>query len=390
MDQKTLYTLSQQFGTPLYVFDLDAFARRIRQVKAAFGPDIRLCYSMKANPFLLRNLPSELERLEVCSLGELNICHRVGADMSRVILSGVNKTRENVIKAMEWGVGTFTAESRLHLEYLNEYAAQAGRTVPVLLRLTSDNQFGIDEPELRELVKNRAHYPNVEMIGLHYFSGTQKKRVTLLGREMEKLEQLLCDIEAESGLRMEQLEYGAGLWIDYFGEDPEAAELALLEEAAPVLRQEAQKRRLTVEMGRYYTAPCGTYLTTVMDQKTNCGFAYAICDGGIHQMNYDGQVKGMQVPPLAVLNPGTGEARDWTLCGSLCTPGDVMVRRAALAGVEPGSVLAFGRTGAYSICEGMAMLLSRDLPAVVLYSEAEGAKLARDHFDLDPLNTPEA
>ncbi len=389
MDQTTLLSLGQQFQTPLYVFDLDSFRRRVCQVARAFGPDIRLCYSMKANPFLLGGLPPEINCLEVCSPGELNICHRLNADMRQVIFSGVNKTRQNVLQAVEWGVGTFTAESRLHLDYLNSCAGQVGRQIPVLLRLTSDNQFGIDEAELRELVRRRSDYPNIEMVGLHYFSGTQKKRVGLLQREMDRLEQLLCDIESESGLRMLQLEYGAGLWIDYFGQDPESGELALLDEAANVLQAQAARRRLTVEMGRFFSAPCGTYLTTVNDTKINCGYAYAICDGGIHQMNYDGQIKAMQVPPLTVLNPTGSPARDWTLCGSLCTPGDVMVRRVCLAGLDRGSMLAFGRTGAYSICEGMAMLLSRDLPAVALYSQADGARLVRDHLALDPLNTPD-
>ena len=390
MDKQTLLTLAQRYGTPLYVFDLDDFRLRLSQVKAAFGPDVTLCYSMKANPFLLRHLPPELERLEVCSPGELTVCRNVDADMSRVILSGVNKTRQNVRQAMEWGVGTFTAESALHLDYLNEYAGEFGRVAPVLLRLTSDNQFGIDEPELRRLVADRAEDPHLEFVGLHYFSGTQKKRVSLIGRELEKLEALLEDLEAETGCCLPRLEYGAGLWIDYFGDDPEGSELALLQEAAEPIRQMARQRQLTVEMGRYYTAPCGTYLTTVMDTKVNCGFAYAICDGGIHQMNYDGQMKAMQVPELWVLNPAGEEPADWTLCGSLCTPGDVMVRRVELAGLDKGGILAFRRTGAYSICEGMALLLSRDVPAVVLYDKANGPLLARAHIGLDDLNTPKA
>jgi len=52
-------------------------------------------------------------------------------------------------------------------------------------------------------------------------------------------------------------------------------------------------------------------------------------------------------------------------------------------------MLAFRRTGAYSINEGFAFLLSRDLPAVVIYSEDGGSYPARGHINLDPLNTPQ-
>ena len=389
MDNTTLLDLSREYGTPLYVYDLDAFGKRMRQVRTAFGEHVELCYSMKANPFLLKNLPPEFTRLEVCSPGELAVCESVGADMSSVIFSGVNKTLENVRAAVRDGVGLFTAESRQHLDFLEICAAEVGKALPVLLRLTSDNQFGIDEPELRQIVRDRSSWPNLNLVGLHYFSGTLKKRVSLIERELTHLEELLTELEADTGLRMEHLEYGAGLWIDYFGDDPDGAELALLRDAADVIRSAGEKRHLCVEMGRFYSATCGTYLTTVQDLKENCGYSYAIADGGIHQMNYDGQVKGMLIPHLTLLNPGPeGPEKEWTLCGSLCTPNDVMVRRVSLSGMQRGSILAFHRTGAYSVCEGIAMLLSRDLPAVVLYDAANGARLARDHIALDPWNTP--
>ena len=258
----------------------------------------------------------------------------------------------------------------------------------MLLRLTSDNQFGMDEEELVRAAAGRARWPHVNMVGLHYFSGTLKKRPTLIGRELGRMEALAGRLERECALKIERMEYGPGLWIDYFGDDPDAAERALLDEAAPLLRAMAEKFELTVEMGRFYSASCGWYITKVMDKKTNCGFRYAIVDGGLHQMNYDGQMKGTAVPPIRNLMAPQGEAEDWCLCGSLCTPNDVLVRAVSMPEPALGDLLAFGRTGAYSINEGFAFLLSRDLPAVVIYSESEGARLARGHIRLDPFNTP--
>ena len=199
---------------------------------------------------------------------------------------------------------------------------------------------------------------------------------------------LIESLREETGLVMTSLEYGPGLWIDYFGEDPDAAEQALLEEAAAVIRPYGDRYDLTVEMGRFYSATCGTYLTTVMDVKTNCGYHYAIVDGGLHQMNYDGQMKGTAVPEIRNLTGAAGEPEDWCICGSLCTPNDVLVRRVPMAAPALGDILAFCRTGAYSINEGFALLLSRDVPAVVIDSEAAGPRLVREHIGLDPLNTP--
>ena len=50
MDKTALRTAAAKYGTPLYLFDLEAFTARAQRVRAAFGSDVNLCYSMKANP----------------------------------------------------------------------------------------------------------------------------------------------------------------------------------------------------------------------------------------------------------------------------------------------------------------------------------------------------
>ncbi|MCD8088044.1 MAG: alanine racemase [Oscillospiraceae bacterium] len=388
MDNNQLLSLAREFETPLYVFDEDEFARRLALVRSAFGTKVGLCYSIKANPFLLKCLPQTLDHLEVCSPGELTVCENAGVDLTTIVFSGVNKTLKSVKRAMDDNVYIFTIESILHAEYIQKAAAERNKKVPVLLRLTSDNQFGMDEEDLVRIVSERDKYPNLIFSGLHYFSGTLKKRTTLIGRELDKLDGLIRRIWEETGLSLTKIEYGPGLWIDYFGENPDEAEETLLLETAPLIRTMGEKYDLTVEMGRFFAAPCGSYLTTVMDTKTNCGFRYAIVDGGLHQMNYDGQMKGTQVPDMRRLTGGEGEQEDWCVCGSLCTPNDVLVRRVSTPPIERGDVLAFCRTGAYSINEGFAFLLSRDLPAVVICRDGQPPHVAREHVGLDPMNTP--
>ena len=389
MTNEKLLSLAREFQTPLYVFDADDFAKRARLVKDALGERIRLCYSMKTNPFLLRCLPPEIEFLEVCSPGELTVCENADADLTSIVFSGVNKTRDCVERAMDDRVAVFTAESPLHCVHIEAAAAARGIEAPVLLRLTSDNQFGMDAELIVELcARQKTDYPHLRFVGLHYFSGTLKKRPSLIGRELARMDELAGEVLRQTGVAFTHMEYGPGLWIDYFGDDPDGAEEALLSEAAEVIRPMGEKYVLTVEMGRFFAAPCGAYLTTVMDTKTNCGYHYAIVDGGLHQMNYDGQMKGTQVPDIRQLTGVEGEPEDWCLCGSLCTPNDVLVRRVSMPAPRRGDVLAFCRTGGYSICEGFALLLSRDVPAVVITSEKSGARLAREHIGLDPLNTP--
>lgn len=393
MDRTQLDALSGQIGSPAYLFDIDRFHRRVSQVQAAFGPEIGMCFSIKANPFLLPYLPDSFRYIEVCSPGELTVCERTGIDMSKVIFSGVNKTAADVERAMEDQVGIFTAESPLHLELINESAAKRGKTVPVLVRLTAGSQFGMDEQVVTDIIQNRTRFTGVDIIGLHFFSGTQKRKVTAIEKELKYLDAFLQRLKQEYGYTARHLEYGTGLAVDYFTPDAETAELQRLQEVSVFLKEMAQEVSLTVEMGRFFAAPCGYYFTRVMDVKTNQAVNYAIVDGGLHQLKYAGQIQGMQLPRVTQLQqpqrcPHPTAVPQWTLCGSLCSTADILAREIVFEDLAIGDILVFEYTGAYSVTEGMALFLSRDLPAVYVFSREGGLQKLRGSLNTDTVNTP--
>lgn len=385
MDTTILQALAEEYGTPLYVFDAGAFAARTARVQEALD-GVALCYSMKANPFLLQALPDAFRWVEVCSPGELRIFQRLGIEPGRLLYSGVNKGEADIETAICYGAGILTAESPLQLERIHRCAAQHNRIVNVLLRLTAGSQFGMEESVLTGLIAQRTALPAVRIVGIHYFSGTQKRKSAVIAQELSHLDALLARLHTDFGFTAQQVEYGPGLAAEYFREPYEARDMALLAEAAEPLRTFAAHWPLTVEMGRFFAGPCGVYLTRVADTKCCGGVRYAICDGGMHQIKYDGQTMGMQRPPLEVLGSGTHEPEPWTVCGSLCTTADVLVRQAELPALQTGDVLAFSRCGAYAVTEGAAAFLSREMPRVVLV-DGSAHRLLRDFFYTDTLNT---
>ena len=161
-----------------------------------------------------------------------------------------------------------------------------------------------------------------------------------------------------------------------------ALKAAIEEEPAPV--------KVTLEMGRFLAAECGTYLTSVADQKRNEGENYLILDGGIHHVNYYGQMMAMKRPEMEFLPRKEGGSPEtmWNLCGSLCTVSDVLVKEVPLPGPEIGDRIAFRKIGAYSVTEGIYLFLSRDLPKVLFFSEKEGPVLARDSLPTNVWNSP--
>ena len=63
----------------------------------------------------------------------------------------------------------------MHYDILDRVCKEQGTKIKVLVRLTSGNQFGVDRTEFERLIKLIADNDNMELLGLHFYSGTQKK-----------------------------------------------------------------------------------------------------------------------------------------------------------------------------------------------------------------------
>lgn len=385
MKNEILLNAAEKFGTPSFVFDTDEFARQADSIKYALG-DIPLCFSIKANPFLLHALPESVSRVEVCSPGELAICHKLNVKPETVIYSGVNKGADDISRAVDYGAEILTAESRLHVELIDRVCLEKGKKAEAILRLTSGNQFGIDPDEIIDIILNKEKYKAIDFIGLHYYSGTQKKNASVIEKDIRRFEEFIERLEAECGYVPRHVEYGPGAAADYFVPPYDEKDNETLQQTAELLKGFAKKYPLTVEMGRFLASSCGTYLTSVADIKNNLGTNYVICDGGINHLKYYGQTMAMQVPPIILLGSDKSYDRSYTLCGSLCTTADLLVRKVELPELKIGDVLAFGRCGAYTITEGTVLFLSRTMPRVMLFSEKDGLRLVRDFYETFNLN----
>ena len=393
-DYQDLYE-SGQLRTPAYIFDVDTLQRRVSYIKSRL-PGIGICYAMKANAFLVSSAKDLVDSFEICSPGEERICRKAGIPACKMVLSGVNKEASDfedifrfVKEHADGGEPICTVESLQQMKMLEEQASGVfgqDHTIGVLLRLTSGTQFGMEEDEIITLVRERASWPHLRILGIQVFTGTQK-RLRIIKKEILEADVLIARIENECGYKVEMFEFGPGAPVSYFKKDTPVDDEELLRELYDSLMSMNFKGRISLEMGRYIAASCGSYITKIMDMKRNHGTNYLICDGGIHQVNYYGQMMAMKLPymlakggevPLPESAPAgrrtasRGTARDeaasgrelYDICGSLCTINDVLVKEVPLQHPEVDDILVFMNVGAYSVTEGISLFLSRDLPRV--------------------------
>lgn len=392
---------------PAYVFDIDELTAEAISLKKMLPESVGVVYAMKANPFLVPYLTQYADSFEVCSYGEFLICERAGVPMEKVVLSGVYKAdddTERIVK--EYGKRLkYTAESPAQLSLLRKLANKYATRLDVLLRLTAGNQFGMDESTVTELVRENCDgdagkSTGLNIIGIQYYSGTQKKKGSIFKEELEKCDSLLNSITPFlTGLSQETkpyLEYGPGLCVDYFENDKSEEEgVRALTEA---LCDYTAKYHINLELGRYMAAHCGAYITKIVDIKENLGQKYCIVDGGINHLNYYGQTMAMKIPHILQLkaadvkaaskegqsekckdgskeNAKSGSDKDLQekcmICGSLCTVSDVLVRGLTLNAPEVKDVLVFFDVGAYSVTEGIYLFLSHNLPQIYEYRDGK-------------------
>ena len=393
---RDLLELANTYQTPSFLFDEGAFQTRMRAIGDIWGDKVNLCFAIKANPFFIQAAAQAGAKLEVCSPGELEICRSLGIDPERIVFSGVNKTAESVATAVEFGVGVLTAESLKHARLIEAEGAKRDCVLPVLPRLNAGSQFGMSKEDLLYLIDNRENFPHINIVGIHYFVGTQRKKLKHQFKELDMLDALLDELRDEHGFTAERLEYGPGLAVPVFEGDDFSDSLAPAREIAERLQAIAERVELTVEMGRFFATECGTYLSAVNDLKAHDDINYCIIDGGINHLSYIGQIMGMKVP--VITNESALERNDgailedavdtWCICGSLCTTNDVITREISLDDLREGDVLAFHNAGAYTVTEGYALFLSRTMPRVILKRADGGYELARDFIETSTLNTP--
>lgn len=373
--------------TPAYVFDLDSLKAHINNIKTRIAP-AKFCYAMKANAFLVGPLKEIADRFEVCSPGEYEICNRLAVNPDNIIISGVNKTYESMrrIVGLSEGKGTYTIESPRHFVILASVCEELNCRIKVILRLTSGNQFGMDKSTLLDTLKLVLDNPNMDFMGIHYYSGTQKK-MSKIEKELKALSEFSDEIESAYGIRPELLEYGPGLMVSYFEGEEDIDDNAVLDELRALLAGVTGYSHITIELGRFSAARCGYFATEVVDVKSNDGLNVCLVDGGIHQLNYYGQLMGMKVPHIDILPEREVTEDSYNVYGSLCTVADIITKGIKKGPISIGDMLVFKRCGAYSVTEGMSLFLSRSLPKVMFYSDDNGFSTVRDTVETYILNS---
>ncbi len=365
----SLAALAHEHGTPLFVYSkqwmLDALAAYQRGFE---GRDALICYAMKANSSLgvLRVFSEAGCGFDIVSGGELSRALAVGADPSRIIFSGVGKTRAEMKQALDAGIGCFNVESEAELDVLNEVASAASQRARISIRINPNvdpkthpyistglkgNKFGIAHNRAVDAYRHAAKLPGLNVIGIDCHIGSQITEMSPYLDACERILDLVEAIEAD-GVPIHHLDFGGGLGIDYNGEMPPSADALWKQLLARLDARGFGRRKLIIEPGRSLVGNAGVCVTEVLYTKPGEDKNFCIIDAAMNDLPRPAMYQAFQaIVPLQAQPDASDATTSYDVVGPICESGDWIGRDRAL-NVQAGDLLAVLSSGAY--CMSMA------------------------------------
>ena len=357
-----LASLAAQYGTPLFVYSQAAILHALGSYQRGLaGREALICYSVKVNTSLaiLRLLAEAGCGFDIVSAGELEAALAAGASPGKIVFSGVGKTRAEMRRALQAGIGCFNVESLAELDALSQAAQAAGCAAPVSLRVNPDvdakthpyistglkgNKFGIAHEQALAAYRHAAALPGLRVTGIDCHIGSQ---ITEAAPYLEALDRVLDLAEAieAAGIPIGHLDLGGGLGIDYAGETPPTPEHLWRQLLARLDARGHGQRKILIEPGRSLVGNAGACVTEVLYLKPGEQKNFCIVDAAMNDMPRPALYQAWHaIAPLAASRQGP--EKTWDVVGPVCESGDWLGHDRRLA-VQPGDKLAVLSAGAY-------------------------------------------
>ncbi|MFA9414890.1 diaminopimelate decarboxylase [Natrinema sp. HArc-T2] len=401
-DAVELQTLVDEYGSPLYVLDLERVRQNYRRLAAAF-PEADILYAVKANALgdALAALHEEGAGLECASAGEVQRALAVGASGSEIHYTAVNPPARD----LDWIVDAWREHPELTVTVGSEDTidrlADRGYDGRLCLRVNpgigaghhekvqtgAAAKFGVPAERAVDVLADAADR-GFDIVGIHSHvgSGVSNDQLDDHREFVARMGDLARDVSQVVG-DLEFVDVGGGFGVPY-REDDAPLDLASVADATRDALGEVDAR-LAIEPGRYFVADAGVLLTNVNTVKAARDTTVVGVDAGmttlIRPAMYDASHPIRNL--TASSDAGERETIPQTVAGPICESGDVFCADRELPATERGDVLAIGNAGAYGY-EMANQYNSRPRPASIVLEDGD-ARLARRRETVDDVTRVE-
>lgn len=359
-NKQPLKNYVRDYRQPVIVYDLDIIRERIAWIQGWAGLG-RLHYAVKANFHLeILKLMKQLNcGADVVSVGEIKRAFEAGFKPEDIIFSGVGKSREELLWAIEQGIYQINVESQSELKKISEIAKKLKRSVHLGLRINpeidaethksistalKDSKFGLDFTAGLEVVHLIAQDEYLELKALSFHLGSLIMNTQVFEKALTVMKpyylqcQKLCP-------ELDRFDLGGGIGIDY--KDPDNDEdCKRWQSLQSIYERELKdfKAFYLLEIGRFLVARSGVLLSRVEILKTTPFKNFMILDVGMtHIMRPVLYGAYHAILPLKQ----SQNKKIYDVVGPICESTDVLANGREIAEVHEEDFVAICDVGAY-------------------------------------------
>ncbi len=383
-------------STSVICYDLGLIEEKINYIKGIYPPTVLHAIAVKANPLvkILENIKGLEVGLEVASLPELYIAHKIGYESNKIIFDSPSKTIDELKFALEIGA-CINADSFSELNKINELLSGVKSQSAIGLRINPQigqgkikstsvadkiSKFGVPlEQNSKKIIEA---YSKFEWLtGIHLHIGSQGTSINQLVTGLEKVYNLAVEIEerlSDTGRKIEFFDMGGGFPVSY-NKDSEGLDMSdYVDEIKNKIPKFFQSdKKIITEFGRYIYANSAFAVSRVEYVKEEENYKIL----SIH-LGADFLLRKAYNPTdwhheLSIFdssgNLKTGiDFKKYIVAGPLCFAGDVIAKNIELPIVEEGDFLVIHDVGAYTLSM-WSRYNSRQIPSVLGFNKINNA-----------------
>lgn len=352
-----------QHKTPFFCYDLDLLSRTLDEAKThADKHSYHIHYALKANTNdqILKLIESKGFGADCVSGNEVKKAIETGFSSNNIAFAGVGKSDEEILIGLEHDIFTFNCESVEEIEVINKLAAQQNKVAKIALRLNpnvdakthkyittglEENKFGINSWELEPLIEKLPSLSHVKVTGLHFHIGSQITSMTPFKNLCIRVNELNTWF-LERGIRLEHLNLGGGLGIDY--QNPTENPIPDFELFFGVFNQFLEPRpnqEVHFELGRSLVANCGSLVSKVLYVKKGIKTNFTILDAGMTELIRPALYQAYH--KIENLTSESPNKEFYDVVGPICESSDCFGKKIELKETQRGDFVKIHSTGAY-------------------------------------------
>lgn len=298
LDNINIFDVASTRQTPFYLYSENiisenylSYSDNLKDISST------ICYSVKANSNL--SILSILAKLgagfDIVSGGELTRVLKSGGDPKKVVFSGVGKTDDEIIYALEKNIMCFNIESDEELNTVDKIAQKMNTTANISIRVNpeinvdthpyittgmKDNKFGIEQAQIVSLYKKASSLKGIKIIGIDYHIGSQIMQLEPYLESLAKILNIIDELD-KMNIKLNHIDIGGGLGISYENEDV-IPKKTLMDETLRLIGR--RKLSLIIEPGRSIVGESGILVSKIINIKRSTTKNFAIVDAGMNDL----------------------------------------------------------------------------------------------------------